>query len=353
MTSILITGLVLEIGARIWLNVLATPEQYAEYVLFTDLRPEQYQLTKHHYLNYYPTPNYHQGLTSHNSLGFRNQEFPAQKSSGVYRIAVLGGSATYTIKVKDNRKAFPAQLENFLNTHYGYKQVEVINAGTPGYTSWESLINLEFRVLDLEPDLVIIYHAINDVHARLVLPEAYRGDSSGYRQQWMPPRIPLIEHSCLLRICLRRLGLLHQVNLNIFVGTDTFRGPGTLQATDEQLFTLLRQNPPVYFRRNLINMIAIAQAQHITIMLATWAYSPYFQSPYTTPPYRQGIQEHNAVIKDVARTDHVPCFDFAALMPQDQQYWADESHVNEQGALVQAELFAKFIHESGFIPSAR
>jgi lysophospholipase L1-like esterase len=61
--------------------------------------------------------------------------------------------------------------------------VQVINAGVGGYNCWEVLINLELRVLDLDPDLIIIYEGRNDVRAGLVEPASYRGDDSGRRKQ--------------------------------------------------------------------------------------------------------------------------------------------------------------------------
>ena len=85
----------------------------------------------------------------------------------------------------------------------------MIHAGGPGYGSHESLINLSLCVLDLEPDLIIVYHGINDVHFRFVWPPAaYRGDNSGFTGT--PPRFqmpPLFEYSTMLRIMLVRLGL--------------------------------------------------------------------------------------------------------------------------------------------------
>ena len=68
-------------------------------------------------------------------------------------------------------------LEKILVEKYKYENIEVINAGVPGYTSWETLINFQFRVLDIEPDLIIIYHGTNDTHARLVLPKFYQSDN--------------------------------------------------------------------------------------------------------------------------------------------------------------------------------
>ena len=56
----------------------------------------------------------------------------------------------------------------------------MINAGLAGWSSWESMINFQLRLLDLEPDLIIVYHAVNVLHARLVWPpEAYQPDNSG------------------------------------------------------------------------------------------------------------------------------------------------------------------------------
>jgi len=345
-SSISITLLFLEICSRVWLNYFANSDQYRKYVLYTDVKPENYQWTKHHYLGYYPTPNYRNGLTYHNSLGYRNKEFPLKKPPGIFRIVALGGSSTYTIKVDDNEKMFTAELEKILKDKYGYESVEVINAGVGGYNSWESLINLQFRVLDIDPDLVIIYHGTNDVNARLVVPGVYSGDNSGRRKQWEPPPIPFIEHSTLLRIISRKLGLTHQVGVWSFVDTENYLGP--VLGNDDPI-KLLKTNPPKYFRRNLNNMIAIANANDVNIMFATWAHSPYFDD-YMSLPFQQiGIQENNEVVRQVAPDNNIPLFEFAEQMPKDRKYWADGRHVNEEGALIKADLFAKFIHESGLI----
>ncbi len=345
--SILFTFLLLEIGTRIWLDFIAQEDVALEYSLYTYLSPNDQRYTRHHYLNYYPNPEYKRGATYHNSLGYRNKELPAKKPEGVYRIAVLGGSSTYDTGIKDNEKTFTAQLEKILNSKYGYKNVQVVNAGVGGYNSWESLINLEFRVLDLEPDLVIVYHNTNDVHARLVDPESYRGDDSGRRKQWDPPSIPLIEHSALFRILLRKSGISREIGIGNFVTPDTAYGPYNLEGHNP--FDLLEENRPVYFRRNLNNMIAVSRANGAYIMLSTWAYSPYFDDYASTEYYQKGYDENNDVIKEVALSNEVPLFDFTAVMPKDKKYWSDGRHSNELGAEKKAELFAEFIHKNGLI----
>ena len=350
--SLVLTCIMLEIGARLWLNFLATPDQFDRYVLFTSIDPKEFAFTPHPYLSYYPTPNYRKGLTSHNSLGYRNDEFPLEKPSGVYRIVALGGSSTYDVSIKDNANTFTAQLERLLKDDYGYQNVQVINAGVPGYNSWEILVNLEFRVLDLDPDLIIIYEGTNDVHARMVEPSAYRGDDLGRRQAWHVPSVALWEHSALLRILSRAMNLTRQISIDDFVSSSTYVSwPYEYRLSEDNLdpTEILKENPPIYFRRNLENMSAIAKEQGVEIMFSTWAYSPYLNDYASEGYYQQGFQENNAVVKDVAADQQLPLFDFVEVMPQDAKYWADGRHVNEAGALVKAGLFAEFIHAQGLI----
>jgi len=353
-TGITLIFVMLEVGTRIWLNFIATPRQRQEYVLYDDLSPEESQWTNHHYLNYYPTPDYKFGLTSHNPLGFRNKEFSIQKPDGVYRIAVLGGSAAYGLKVEDNGKTFTSQLEILLRDEHGYNNIEVINAGVSGYNSWESLINLEFRVLDVTPDLIIVSPEYDDVHSRLVSPIAYRGDNIGRRKQWKPPAIRYFERSSLLRVLSRFFGFAGQTNLQSFVSSSTYMGACSAYDnpdTPEKLMRdLLKKNPPVYFRRNLLNMAAIAKMHDIKIIFTSWAFSTSFKDYATTPHYREGFRENNIIIKEVSNNQNIPFFDFANVMSKEKRYWADGRHINEEGAVLKAELFSDFIHESKLVP---
>ncbi len=350
--SIFLTLFLLEVGARLWLNYLATPDQYDRYVLFTSIKPADYAWTPHPYLSYYPTPNYRKGQTSHNALGYRNDEFSLDKPDGVYRIVALGGSSTYDVTIEDNAAIFTAQLEKLLKEDYGYQNVQVINAGVPGYNSWEMLVNLEFRVLDLDPDLVIIYEGTNDVHARLVEPSAYRGDDSGRRQTWQAPHVALWEHSALLRIVSRMMNFTRQVSVDDFVSSPTYLSwPFEFRLYGDNLdpAEILKENPPIYFRRNLENMIAVAKEHGVEIMFSTWAYSPYLHDYASESYYQHGFKENNDVVKEVATVEQIPLFDFVGVMPQDAKYWDDGRHVNEAGALVKARLFAEFIHTQGLI----
>lgn len=337
LSTLLCVGCV-EFGVRYWLHYLASEEQRRAYCLYTDIEPQDWQWSPHHYLNYFPTPGFQRGLTQHNSQGFRGEEIETPKPPGVFRIAILGGSTTYTIAVKDNSRTFPAQLQSLLNTGFDQAKIEVINAGVGGYNSWESLINLQFRVLDLQPNLIIVYHGTNDVHTRLVPSESYRRDNSGHRRQWHYPRIPPVEYCACLRVILRKSGWTSQVGLETLVNTKV-----SLPASDAAIIARLDQNPPTYFERNLENMVGLARQADIKVLLATWAHSPHLDDYASTAGYQYGFRQNNDAMLRVAQKTGCDIFDFAAVMPVETKFWHDGRHVNELGALRKAELFADFL----------
>src|SRR5262245_35241123 len=121
-----------------------------------------------------------------NSLGMRGPQITKEKPSGVFRIVCVGGSTTFGAGVPSDR-SYPARLEVALNEHApSGVRYQVLNCGVPGYTSVESLIQLELRLLDLQPDLVLDYDAIND--ANLVQGRGFQSDYSHARASWHDPR---------------------------------------------------------------------------------------------------------------------------------------------------------------------
>jgi hypothetical protein len=224
----------LELGSRIWLKYFADEASYQRYQFVGQVMSSNLKWSPHHYLNHYPTPNYRKGSTSHNSLGFRGKEISPTKG---------------------DEKTFTAQLNKILAEDFAYRNVEVINAGVVAYNSWESLINFQFRVLDLDPDLVIVYFGTNDVHARLVEPSTYSSDNSGTRKQWRLPRLNfVVRYSALAHIISDRLDLGdHAVGgLEPLIFADSFHG--AVSGFDEdsgQWQELLNANAPVHFERNL------------------------------------------------------------------------------------------------------
>lgn len=348
--TLLMCFALLEIGSRAYLCYAAPHSLQAKFLLYGQCDKESLY-EPHHYLNYQGTRNYlsEDGLNQHNSYGFRGPEIETPKPEGRFRIVTIGGSTTYTVEVRDWRKDFARQLEKSLKEDYQYNNIEVINAGLGGWNSWESLLNLQLNVLDVQPDLIIVYHNINDIEARLVHPDSYSSDGSGRRQQWNKRGIPLPLQSTVVRMLTR----INPSRLGLFVDAPTSvgatRDPGYIPKLGGSSDETLERNQPFYFERNLRNMIAIAKEHNIKIMFATWAYTGEFSDRASLPYFQREFKVHDALIQQVGKTHDIPVYNFTAEMPKDKKYWADGRHVNEEGAALKGKLFAKFVHEQGII----
>ncbi len=325
-----------EVGLRVYLFRFAAPERLTKYARFDDAPPEDHVFRGHPFTNYRLNEAYRRsdGSSRHNSLGLRGPEVPAEKPEGAYRIVCLGGSTTYCTAVERDELAYPAQLERILREVHGDTRVEVLNAGVGGWSSWECLIDLELRILDLDPDLLVVYHGINDVYPRFVPPELYRGDLTGRVRQWQPGRA-WWEHSVLLRCIGVKLG---------FARPNTIQGLVHATHFDLDLDACLEANPPSYFARNLESTVAVARHFDVELMLATFAWCSGHRDYVSWAAYQRALREGNEVLRTVARKNAVPLFEFSTAMDPDPALWSDSLHVNAAGARVMAELFAAFIH---------
>lgn len=334
----LLAFVALEAGARVWLYGFANENDFVRYLPLAEIPHERRFYIPHPYTAYALNPRFRSkdGLNRHNSLGYRGEDIALAKPAGTYRIFALGGSTTYETGLRDHTKSFTAHLQRLLRESRRADDVEVINAGCGGWSSWESLVDLQFRGLALDLDLVIVYCGTNDVHPRLIPPELYRRDNSGFRKGWHSS-----DQWWERSVVLRRIGILtHAATRNSLKSMTEIKYDDPADP-----FAVLSSNPPAYYESNLEHMIAVTRHAGTQIMFATWAWSPLFDDYAATPEYARGFQETNTVTRKVAARNGVALFDHAATMPVDQEYWNDGRHVNGRGALVKAEQFAAFISE--------
>ena len=99
-----------------------------------------------------------------NSLGLRNREVGPKKAES-FRILFLGDSLIW-YGGTGSGELYTELLERRLNARSpnGPSSFEVINAGIPGYTTYQEFEFLKIYGLDMEPDLVILGFVFNDVY---------------------------------------------------------------------------------------------------------------------------------------------------------------------------------------------
>ncbi len=98
-----------------------------------------------------------------NSLGFRGPETTVDKSEDVIRIICLGNSCTFASDVEDFSRIYTTRLWSMLTEKYPQKHFEVINAGVDGYSTHQILQYWNKKIVTLDPDIITIYAAFNDL----------------------------------------------------------------------------------------------------------------------------------------------------------------------------------------------
>src|SRR5205085_1158750 len=97
-----------------------------------------------------------------------------------FRILIVGGSTTHDSQIVDETKTWVYGVEKRFRQRFG-ADVDVINGGIGGFTLYENFFHYVSLLDELDPDLVVFYTGINDVHARL-----YSENWPDYRQYNAP-----------------------------------------------------------------------------------------------------------------------------------------------------------------------
>ena len=107
-------------------------------------------------------PNQHNEYVNINSFGFRGVEISKEKPENVYRIIMLGGSTLFGYGASSDETTIPGFLQKKFETTDSDFKVEVINAGSSGAYSKTETLYVKHKLLDFDPDLIIVYDGWND-----------------------------------------------------------------------------------------------------------------------------------------------------------------------------------------------
>jgi len=337
--------LVLEIGLRSHLEANGTGAEKRRY-LFDDAQLRQDAVEgPMPYLNIAPIPG---ADTGYNELGYRNlDDFAIPKPPDVRRIVAMGDSTTYGLGVRVD-ETYPHYLQQILRDERGDDGLEVVNAGVPSYRTWEQVVNLAFRIPELEPDLIILYTSLNDLRSRYYEPDCYRGYNT---HRGIAPDAPIyrlgdrdIPASSLYRFAGINQGWLQDPSQGATLAI--VLPCGTAYADPSEI---LAQNPPTYFERNLRAFVGITQALDIPLLLSTWTHDA--SAADRLPWWAQAVIEHNEIIRRVADETNTPLLDLARSdLSAQAGLWGDDSHFVPAGYEQQAQRIAAFIMENDLLP---
>jgi len=267
-----------------------------------------------------------------------DRDITVPKPPATVRVLCLGESTTGNYLEMDGVvSSYPLELEALLRARFPGRHVVVHNCGHGGWTSADILIDFLLNLYDTDPDVVIIYHAYNDLAASLT--PGFRSDYSHarrnfgevyhlYRKARYIPDVPLGFFNFVVN------SLFPYLNPRFGVIEATSRGAPDLKGEFRGLET---------YRRNIEHIVKVCQAGRIDVVLSTYAHLLYDEVRHSPVhlKYREGVLQENEQILDVGRTLGVPVVDNFTLTPSEEKYFVDSIHLSPDGMRLLAQNFAE------------
>jgi lysophospholipase L1-like esterase len=108
-------------------------------------------------------PGFRQDGFTVNSRGMAGDEVTLEKPAGAFRIAFVGDSISANFKLLPRSEIYLNVIERTLNHEAGSRhRFEVLNFGVNGYGLLQDVRILEKRVLQFDPDVVVVQLCLND-----------------------------------------------------------------------------------------------------------------------------------------------------------------------------------------------
>jgi lysophospholipase L1-like esterase len=297
-----------------------------------------------------PNAHYFDRVTI-NSLGFRGPDIDVAKPAGTIRILCMGGSTTFDTYVTSNDRTWPQQLERYLGELHPGVDFEVINAGISGYKVLDSLINFHMRLKSLQPDIMIVYHAHNDISANrnyyLPTPENPRPGEVLTESRLMG----FVRERSLayrkIRMFLRHLARKKRSQRSARfdepsqVGIENFQDGLSLIGllSVRHGIPLVMPRVVVSFRPEMPRDQQTEQARHYLV----------YCKHLTLEGVLEAYERYNATIRDVAAEFDALYVDETGSIPGGDEYFADGVHFTDEGARLFAQIVGERIVAAGLV----
>ena len=300
-------------------------------------------------------------LFTTNNMGFRGDDLAIPKPANEFRIFMVGGSTTECLYLDDS-KAITRVLQNELNKQTTNLTVKVFGAGKSGDASDDHCSMIIHRIVQLQPDMIIVFAGINDLTRAIV-----NYDYLHYVKDEPPERLRLLKYLATESQIVRRFYYLFgqmsppvtQVFQEIHLRSEykkSIRLCNSLPVSNERP----RVDPGAY-ANNLRTIAGAAQAQGIKLVLmtqqTTWngpenANLKEWQwlvcrsgTRYREDYMNEALTALNDQTRQVARQFSIPVYDLAGTMPKSRDFFYDDVHFNDRGAQEAAIGLATLIRE--------
>ncbi len=275
------------------------------------------------------------GRVQADSRGLRSPELLDPKPEHGLLVGFLGGSTTFCTQAADNESTWPSLVADTLRSALAVEQVEYFNAAGTGFGVSESRLRIENDLADLEPDVVVIYHATND----LARDSGVLARELGLFDE--PPLPSWLEQRLLLwKLILKNIRY-QGAQQSGRSSADKLTAPATeWSASFEEELRALVQAVQAPGRRVVLLTFATlmrreqSQAAQLENMAQAFTFMPYLTPEASFAAY----EEYNRIIGQVASDTGSLLIDLADEISGDRDHFSDSVHFTEQGCRRMAEL---------------
>lgn len=333
----LVLALAAEFGLREWQKARRGTPVFS---WLPDHRPETH-FPYDPFLVFGPRINYqlpnktHPEFAFFNHQGFRTTDTIGAKPPGEFRIIALGGSTTEDANTVEGWH-WPLTLQEELRAS-GHTNVRVLNAGMGAYSSAHSLVQLEFDMLQFQPDLVLVMHNVNDLTVNYYAARfGQRVDPSYHVKFGIKSYTGVVDDR---DVVLSRLWHSARVRLDrLLHGVPTGAISDSI-SIDEGLAA---------FQRNLRSIAAVGRAHGTEVVMLTMPVSRSREiydstraqargsDPGYFPSHRRFLRDfdaYNDAVKAVGQAASVAVIDMeAAMRGHDATFFLDVVHYSDEGS---------------------
>jgi lysophospholipase L1-like esterase len=254
-------------------------------------------------------------IKSGSDAWYRDDRVPITKPDREIRIVCFGGSTTLN---KRAGVSYPQLLDESFSDLAGAYSVRVLNAGGEGFSTAHTLVNLSLRNLELAPDIIIVYHNINDLSVK----DFGSWASSDYANKYKSDFYLGLRHRTgavaqLVKISRLARFLMSRIQ-NLEFPRNEYGEVGRTSWTNDHSQVL------TYFKSNLRSIAAIAREHGIRLVLASQPARSDFRRD-------EGFSAFNEALQQAAEDEGAVFVDVAGMMTEDDFFLEDGIHYTAPG----------------------
>ncbi|MGE0769733.1 MAG: GDSL-type esterase/lipase family protein [Hyphomicrobiaceae bacterium] len=271
-----------------------------------------------------------------NSRGFRGPEIDVPKKEGTTRLAFIGASTTFCAEVSSDKATWPYLVWERIAREFPQSRFDFVNGSVPGYTVSSSIRNLDLRIAPLQPDVIVIYHATNDLAVEL----GGIAKKQGIGENIAPPDTSWLSRTSLLWSLVTK-------NIRILMAEDYAK---TTAKSAVQFDPAAIGEP---FRANMTRLVRRAKETGAVVAVTTFSVhmrsgqddEAKRRSMHTALIYFPGydfdslvksFQRYNQIIEEVAAAEGVILVRGEETIPGDARHFVDSVHFSDEGSAAQA-----------------